>query len=64
VFHAYFFVRNDSTFEYLRSVKMKFLELLGKDQPICQIEEIDIEKRIIIIHSRGVAAPIKEFVTI
>jgi len=45
--------------EYLCSARLKFLELLGKDQPMCRIEGIDIEKRILIIHSRGVSAPIK-----
>ncbi len=45
--------------EYLHLAKLKFLELLGKDQPVCRIEEIDTEKRIIIVHSRGVSAPIK-----
>jgi len=45
--------------EYFGLIKFKFLRLVGKDQPMCRIEEIDTEKKRIIIQSRGMSAPIK-----
>ena len=46
-------------FNYAKFLRRNLCLILQKNKPLCHIEEIDMTKKIIIVYSRGVAAPIK-----
>jgi len=45
--------------KYIKIFLNRYDTVLEKNKPLCHIEQIDMVKKIIIIYSRGVSAPIK-----